>query len=254
MGSSCHPGRPCCQRSDACDRRRSQPWQSHCISATYGIDTSTCFQWCELCIRHSIHKRRGFCHDFGEHRRTYRCRFRRCNWWLLWWLKFQLRRCYAIEDRCCGSRGIVWWCCCDHEPVRTVSGIAPPELELELPEEPPVAAAEAALVGPSVFTEVVAEATPLVNGVSDAELAPLKAGACVDAVGCADAVRLPGLRTPSITCITPLATRTSWVTTRALLTKISLSWIVIVTGIPSIVVSVLPLVNMLLYPTVPFTT
>lgn len=67
-----------------------------------------------------------------------------------------------------------------------------------LPELVP-AAAEAIDVGASVLTEVVAVVTPLVNGSSVAELAPLKAGSWVVAVGLAEAVLLPGFNTPSMT-------------------------------------------------------
>lgn len=58
-------------------------------------------------------------------------------------------------------------------------GMAMPS-ELELAPEsgpPPVAAAEAKLVGAAVLIEVVAWGTPLVNGVPSAEVASLKAGA-----------------------------------------------------------------------------
>jgi hypothetical protein len=78
--------------------------------------------------------------------------------------------------------------------------MAPPELdELDpLLPLPPVADAASEL-GPAVLTVVVASGTPLVNGVPDAELAPLKAALWLVAVGCGIAVAFMGLRTWSMT-------------------------------------------------------
>ena len=67
------------------------------------------------------------------------------------------------------------------------------------------------LVG--VCVNVVLCTTPLVNGTSVAELAPLNATLVV--LGFGVAAVLLGFRTPSITCTTPFATRTSGTMTRA---------------------------------------
>ena len=67
------------------------------------------------------------------------------------------------------------------------------------------------LVG--VCVNVVLCTTPLVNGTSVAELAPLNATLVV--LGFGVAAVLFGFRTPSITCTTPFATRTSGTMTRA---------------------------------------
>ena len=97
-------------------------------------------------------------------------------------------------------------------------GIAAPELE----EAEALAADVAALFAappPAVLMLDVGVGTPEVNGALLAELAPAKAGAWVVWLGLAVAVLFAGLRTPSITWITPLEVRTFGTTTCALLTK-----------------------------------
>ena len=85
-----------------------------------------------------------------------------------------------------------------------------PELEPALPD-----AANDAAVGVGVAPAV----KPEVNGAAETELAPEKAAVCEDALGTGVAAVALGLRTWSMTWTTPLATRTSGMRTRALLTK-----------------------------------
>jgi hypothetical protein len=136
-------------------------------------------------------------------------------------------------------------------------GIAIPELELDDPDpdpEDPAAALVAALFAappPEVLIADVGVGTPEVNGALLAELAPEKAGDPL--VELVDAVLLAGLRTLSITWITPLATSTFGTVTAALFTKtVPLAMVILILP-PSRVFSVV-LLSRVLYPTVPLIT
>jgi hypothetical protein len=123
-------------------------------------------------------------------------------------------------------------------PVWTAAA-ATPELELDF------AAAVAEL-------EIAVLCTiPEVKGAVDTELAPEKATLVVPGFGAAEV--LLGLSTLSITCTTPLATKTSGVITFALFTYTFPFSMVMVTFSPFTVVNVV-FVKVVLYPTVPFTT
>ena len=146
-------------------------------------------------------------------------------------------------------------------PVFT--GIATPELELErIPLLAAVAEEAGAGVGPVPIDDVGA-GTPDVRGFSDALEAPANATDCTDADACGIALVMFGLRTLSevstsrhsigargvetylsMTCTTPLETRTLGMMTLALLTNTLPSSIRMVRLPPFIVFKLVPFIKL----------